>query len=45
MDPWQQKAMLFAIAGLAKDERKYFLGRQSIVRPFEKSLAKWAKSV
>ena len=44
MDPWQQKAMLFAIAGLAKDERKYFLGRQAIVRPFEKSLAKWAKS-
>jgi len=44
MDPWQQRAMLFAIAGLAKDERKYFIGRQSIVRPFEKSLAKWAKS-
>lgn len=44
MDPWQQKAMLFAVAGLAKDERKYFLSRQAIVRPFEKSLAKWAKS-
>lgn len=44
MDPWQQRAMLFATAGLAKDERKYFIGRQSIVRPFEKTLAKWAKS-
>jgi hypothetical protein len=44
MDPWQQRAMLFAVAGLAKDERKYFLGRQSLNRPFEKSLAKWAKS-
>jgi len=44
MDPWQQKAMLFVIAGLAKDEKNYFLGRQAILRPFEKSLAKWAKS-
>ena len=44
MDPWQQRAMLFAVAGLAKDERKYFLGRQALHRPFEKSLAKWAKS-
>ncbi len=44
MDPWQQRAMLFVIAGLAKDERKYFISRQSIVRPFERSLAKWAKS-
>ncbi len=43
MDPWQQRAMLFAIAGLAKDERKYFIGRQTVARPFEKSLAKWAK--
>jgi len=44
MDPWQQRAMLFTVAGLAKDERKYFISRQNIVRPFEKSLAKWAKS-
>jgi hypothetical protein len=44
MDPWQQRAMLFTVAGLAKDERKYFIGRQSIVRPFDKSLAKWARS-
>lgn len=44
MDPWQQRAMLFAVAGLAKDERKYFIGRQKISRPFEKSLAKWAKN-
>lgn len=45
MDPWQQRAMLFASAGLARDERKYFLSRQTIVRPFEKSLAKWAKGL
>lgn len=44
MDPWQQRAMLFAVAGLARDERRYFLGRQALHRPFEKSLAKWAKS-
>lgn len=45
MDPWQQRAMLFTVAGLAKDERKYFITRQHIIRPFEKSLAKWAKSI
>jgi retron-type reverse transcriptase len=45
MDPWQQRAMLFAMSGLAKDERTYFIGRQAIVRPFDKTLAKWAKSL
>ncbi len=44
MDPWQQRAMLYAAAGLAKDERKYFINRQSVVRPFEKSLVKWVKN-
>lgn len=44
MDPWQQRAMLFATAGLSKDERKYFVNRQAIGRPLEKTLAKWVKS-
>jgi hypothetical protein len=44
MDPWQQRAMLFAVSGLAKDEKKFFIGRQTLVRPFDKALAKWAKS-
>ncbi|WP_138516521.1 RNA-directed DNA polymerase [Limnobacter alexandrii] len=45
MDPWQRRAMLFAVTGLAKDERKFFLNRQVLQRPFEKALAKWAKGV
>lgn len=45
MDPWQQRAMLFAISGIAKDERKHFIRRQSISRPFDKSLAKWVKNI
>lgn len=44
MDPWQQRAMLFAVSGLAKDEKKFFIGRQTLVRPFDKTLAKWAKN-
>jgi len=44
MDPWQQRAMLFAVAGLPKDEKRYFVGRHSFSRPFEKALAKWAKN-
>lgn len=43
MDPWQQRAMLFAVSGLAKDEKKFFIGRQALVRPFDRTLAKWAK--
>jgi retron-type reverse transcriptase len=43
MDPWQQRAYLFTIAGLPRDEKKFFLARQTFVRPFEKALAKWVK--
>lgn len=43
MDPWQQRAMLFAVSGLARDEKKFFIGRQTIARPFDKTLAKWAQ--
>lgn len=43
MDPWQQRAVLFAISGLPRDEKKYFLSRQSLTRPFDIALAKWAK--
>jgi retron-type reverse transcriptase len=45
MDPWQQRAMLYAVSGLAKDEKKFFINRQAIHRPFDKALAKWSKSV
>ncbi|MDI6447521.1 RNA-directed DNA polymerase [Anaerobaca lacustris] len=45
MDPWQQRAMLFALSGLGKDEKSHFIRRQSVLRPFDKVLAKWAKSI
>lgn len=44
MDPWQQRAMLYAVSGFARDEKKFFINRQSITRPFDKALAQWAKS-
>ena len=44
MDPWQQRAYLFAIAGLPKDEKRYFINRHSFQRPFDKALAKWTKN-
>ena len=45
MDPWQQSAYVYAISGLPKDEKKFFLGRWPVDRPFGKTLAKWAKSI
>lgn len=45
MDPWQKMAFIYASAGLPKDEKKYFLNRHELHRPFEKALARWAKNV
>ncbi|HGE9191854.1 TPA: hypothetical protein ACGBQC_004302, partial [Escherichia coli] len=45
MDPWQQRAMIYAVSGLAKDEKKYFLQRISAKRPFEVVLSRWSKSI
>lgn len=44
MDPWQRRAFLYCMADLPSDERKYFLNSQSFQRPFERVLAKWARS-
>ena len=45
MDPWQQRAMLFAFSGLAKDEKKYFIDLCRLERPFDQILGKWCKTI
>ena len=44
MDPWQKMAYIFGSSGFPRDEKKYFLNRHDFSRPFERVLAKWAKS-
>jgi hypothetical protein len=43
MDGWQKIAFLYCCHDLPKDERKYFIGRWTFDRPFEATLASWAK--
>jgi hypothetical protein len=45
MDPWQKMAFVFAISGLPKDDKKFFLNNWSAERPIEKTLSKWSKTV
>lgn len=45
MDPWQQRAYIFACSGLPKDERKFFINRWKTERPIDKVIAKWSKSI
>ncbi|MFW9262017.1 RNA-directed DNA polymerase [Nostoc sp. CALU 546] len=45
MDVWQQIAYIYTCSGFPKDEKKYFLNRLTLNRPFEIVLAKWAKNV
>lgn len=45
MDPWQKMAFIYAISGLPKDEKKFFLSNWSGDRPIEKTLSKWCKSI
>lgn len=45
MDAWQKLAFMFSVSVLPTDEKRYFLSRLSLERPFEKILAKWAKNV
>ncbi len=44
MDVWQQRAFIYSCSELPSDERKYFLARFPQARPFDKVLAKWAKT-
>lgn len=45
MDPWQKMAFVYGISGLPKDEKKYFLNKATVYRPFDIILSKWAKNV
>lgn len=45
MDPWQQRAMLFAFSGLARDEKKFFVDLCRLERPFDVILGKWCKTI
>lgn len=45
LDPWQKMAFLYCTSGFPKDEKKYFINRLSLHRPFEKILGKWSKSI
>ncbi len=45
MDPWQQRAMLFAFSGMARDEKKYFVDYCRLERPFDLILGKWCKTI
>lgn len=45
MDPWQKIAFLFGLSGFPADEKKYFISKLNLTRPFEETIAKWAKNV
>lgn len=45
MDPWQKMAFIYAISGLPKDDKKFFLNNYAGYRPIEKTLVKWSKNV
>jgi hypothetical protein len=44
MDPWQKIAFLYCCHDFPRDERKYFINRWKFERPFEATLASWAKA-
>lgn len=44
MDPWQKMAFIYAIVGLPKDEKKYFISTLTSTRPFDIILSRWAKN-
>jgi hypothetical protein len=44
MDPWQKMAFLYAVSGLPKDDKRFFLNNWGGDRPLEKTLAKWSKN-
>lgn len=43
MDSWQQSAYIYSCSGFPADEKKYFLNRLTLNRPFEIVLSKWSK--
>ncbi|MFZ3060766.1 MAG: reverse transcriptase domain-containing protein [Candidatus Methanoperedens sp.] len=45
MDPWQKIAFIFGSSGFPKDEKKYFISKLTLTRPYEETVANWAKNV
>ncbi|WP_320042614.1 reverse transcriptase domain-containing protein [uncultured Desulfobacter sp.] len=45
MDPWQKMAFIHCASCFPADEKKYFINQMELLRPFEKTLAKWSKSI
>ena len=45
MDSWQRNAFIFAISGLPRDEKKYFINRHDYKQVFDDELAKWSRSI
>lgn len=45
MDPWRKSAFIYSASEFPRDEKKFFLNRHSLYRPFDQSLAKWSKAV
>ncbi|WP_189597099.1 hypothetical protein [Paenibacillus elgii] len=45
MDPWQKMAFIYGASGLPSDEKKFFLNKLALQRPFDVVLSKWSKSV
>jgi hypothetical protein len=43
MDQWWKMAYLYCLHDFPRDERKYFISRLNVERPFESVLANWAK--
>jgi hypothetical protein len=44
MDQWLKMAYLYCLHDFPRDERKYFINRLNVDRPFESVLAGWAKT-
>lgn len=45
MDPWQKMAFIYGTSGLPSDEKKFFINKLALQRPFDVVLSKWSKSV
>ena len=44
MDHWQKMAYLYSCKQLPRDERKFFIQRVKLHRPYDLELARWAKA-
>ena len=44
MEPWQKMAFLYGLSGFPADEKRIFISKLDLNRPFEETIAKWAKN-